>query len=289
MTQLILTDDASSGEHRQLSAALLSGFKQTPAESNEDFIALLAQTNETQLLKQLVKAMMQGQDEGVRDRLEKALVYYMRQEGPDADYMMVIDCAQIIASSNQHLFGFLTTHLLPSLTLSPLYLQVLDFLCQLAQSRFSSDQGRYSQDVIQERRTRYQADHERRKRDSAGKLDPAGKKGGEEDAEGGAAAPGSSGPATVEGFKQERVVHEEKDGVRYTERQDETCTYSHTKKEFMVQHWYFCYTCKLVDNSGCCAVCARKCHKGHVIVYSKKSNFFCDCGDSGKCTSLKPQ
>ena len=159
LTQLILTDDTSSPEHRQLSASLISGFKQTPAESNEDFIALLAQTNETQLLKQLVKAMMQPQDEEVRGRLEKGLVYYMRQEGQEADFMMVIDCAQIVASSNQHLFAFLTTHLLPSLSLSPLYLQVLDFLCQLAQSRFSNDLGRYSHDVIQERRTRYQADY----------------------------------------------------------------------------------------------------------------------------------
>lgn len=65
----------------------------------------------------------------MRDRLEKGLVYYMGQEGQEADYMMVIDCAQIIAASNQQLFCFLTTHLLSSLSLSPLYLQVLDFLC----------------------------------------------------------------------------------------------------------------------------------------------------------------
>jgi hypothetical protein len=103
--------------------------------------------------------MMQAQDEEVRGRLEKSLVYYMRQEGQEADFMMVIDCAQIVASSNQHLFGFLTSHLLPSLSLSPLYLQVLDFLCQLAQSRFSNDLGRYSHEVIQKRRTRYQADY----------------------------------------------------------------------------------------------------------------------------------
>lgn len=117
-------------------------------------------------------------------------------------------------------------------------------------------------------------------------MDPSSKK-GDEDADSGAATAATS--STVEGFKQERVVHEDKDSLRYTERPDETCTYSQTKKEFMMQHWYFCYTCKLVDNSGCCAVCARKCHKGHVIVYSKKSNFFCDCGDSGKCNSLKSQ
>lgn len=98
---------------------------------------------------------MQAQDEDVRGRLERGLVYYMRQEGQESDFMMVIDSAQIIASSNQHLFGFLTTHLLPYLSLSPLYMQVLDFLCQLSQSRFSNDLGRYSHDIIQERRTRY--------------------------------------------------------------------------------------------------------------------------------------
>jgi len=93
--------------------------------------------------------------------------------------------------------------------------------------------------------------------------------------------------AVVEGFKQERVVHDDKDQARYMERPDEICTYSQTKKEFKEQHWYYCYTCKMTDNSGCCAVCARKCHKGHIVVYSRRSNFFCDCGDSGRCKCLQ--
>ena len=29
---------------------------------------------------------------------------------------------------------------------------------------------------------------------------------------------------------------------------------------------------------GCCSLCARICHKGHDIGYSRKSSFFCDCG-----------
>ena len=55
-----------------------------------------------------------------------------------------------------------------------------------------------------------------------------------------------------------------------------------------MQHWYFCYTCGFTGNSGVCAVCVHTCHKGHQIAYSRKSNFFCDCGDSGRCQSLKP-
>ena len=29
---------------------------------------------------------------------------------------------------------------------------------------------------------------------------------------------------------------------------------------------------------GCCSLCARVCHAGHDIGYSRKSSFFCDCG-----------
>lgn len=90
----------------------------------------------------------------------------------------------------------------------------------------------------------------------------------------------------VDGFKEERVNLEESQ-AKYMELPEEVCTYNATKKEFKVQHWYWCFTCKLVDNSGCCGVCANRCHRGHQLVYSKKSNFFCDCGDSGRCKSLK--
>lgn len=75
---------------------------------------------------------------------------------------------------------------------------------------------------------------------------------------------------------------------KYMERPDEGCTFLQTKKEFRMQHWYFCYTCGFTGNSGVCAVCIHTCHKGHQVAYSRKSNFFCDCGDSGRCQSLKP-
>jgi len=56
------------------------------------------------------------------------------------------------------------------------------------------------------------------------------------------------------------------------------CTFTVTQKEFMNQHWYHCHTCKLVDGVGMCSICAKVCHKGHVVTYSKFGSFFCDCG-----------
>lgn len=66
------------------------------------------------------------------------------------------------------------------------------------------------------------------------------------------------------------------------------CTYSFTQKEFMNQHWYHCYTCKMVDGAGVCSVCARVCHKNHDISYAKYGNFFCDCGakEDASCLAL---
>ena len=51
-----------------------------------------------------------------------------------------------------------------------------------------------------------------------------------------------------------------------------------THGEFTEQHWYNCYTCGLTWDKGCCSLCARVCHKGHDVGYSRKSSFFCDCG-----------
>jgi hypothetical protein len=57
-----------------------------------------------------------------------------------------------------------------------------------------------------------------------------------------------------------------------------SCTYVATDGEFTEQHWYNCYTCGLIWDKGCCSLCARVCHKGHDVGYSRKSSFFCDCG-----------
>lgn len=66
------------------------------------------------------------------------------------------------------------------------------------------------------------------------------------------------------------------------------CTFTVTQKDFMNQHWYWCYTCKMVDDKGCCSVCARVCHKNHEVCYAKFGNFYCDCGakDDGSCKAM---
>ncbi|XWS75634.1 hypothetical protein CRYUN_Cryun01aG0107800 [Craigia yunnanensis] len=71
------------------------------------------------------------------------------------------------------------------------------------------------------------------------------------------------------------------------------CTFTSSGSNFMEQHWYFCYTCDLTVSKGCCSVCAKVCHHGHRVVYSRSSRFFCDCGAGGvrgsSCQCLKPR
>ena len=71
------------------------------------------------------------------------------------------------------------------------------------------------------------------------------------------------------------------------------CSYTKTSNTFSEQHWYHCWTCGLTFQEGCCAVCAKVCHRGHDITYSRYSRFFCDCG-AGKqaghtCQALHPR
>lgn len=56
------------------------------------------------------------------------------------------------------------------------------------------------------------------------------------------------------------------------------CTYTTTGDQYVEQHWYFCYSCDLAGSDGVCSICARVCHKGCELAYSKFSRFFCDCG-----------
>lgn len=73
----------------------------------------------------------------------------------------------------------------------------------------------------------------------------------------------------------------------------QVCTFTSSGSTFMEQHWYFCYTCDLTVSKGCCSVCAKVCHRGHRVVYSRSSRFFCDCGAGGvrgsSCQCLKPR
>ncbi len=64
-------------------------------------------------------------------------------------------------------------------------------------------------------------------------------------------------------------------------RDSDLCTFTTTGDQFVEQYWYFCYTCGLTGTEGVCTVCARRCHAGHEIAYSRHSRFFCDCGAAG--------
>lgn len=96
--------------------------------------------------------------------------------------------------------------------------------------------------------------------------------------------------------KKEDKKDEEKERAKEIEEKEmeaiagKCCTYAQTGNNYTEQHWYFCYTCKLMGSNGCCSVCARVCHRGHDVGYSRFSRFFCDCGaaTNSTCKSLKP-
>ncbi|PIA63273.1 hypothetical protein AQUCO_00200948v1 [Aquilegia coerulea] len=86
---------------------------------------------------------------------------------------------------------------------------------------------------------------------------------------------------------------EEEDNNSEKALASKVCTFTSSGSNFMEQHWYFCYTCDLTVSKGCCSVCAKVCHRGHRVVYSRLSRFFCDCGAGGvrgsSCQCLKPR
>ena len=117
--------------------------------------------------------------------------------------------------------------------------------------------------------------------------------------------PSSSSRPSSPGLITATAGEDEKDDVSWTEEgpddedsaaedsDDEAmdgklCTYTHTARVFMNQHWYHCHTCGMVEGVGCCSVCARVCHRDHDVTYSKHGSFFCDCGarEDGSCVAL---
>nr|ACI48997.1 hypothetical protein Cbre_JD01.004 [Caenorhabditis brenneri] len=64
------------------------------------------------------------------------------------------------------------------------------------------------------------------------------------------------------------------------------CTFKSTGDKFTNQHWYNCYTCNMMEQTGVCSTCAVNCHRGHDVAYSKKGQFFCDCG-SQYCDAMR--
>eukprot|EP01100_Stratorugosa_tubuloviscum_P002461 TRINITY_DN1575_c2_g2_i2.p1 TRINITY_DN1575_c2_g2~~TRINITY_DN1575_c2_g2_i2.p1 ORF type:complete len:267 (+),score=102.79 TRINITY_DN1575_c2_g2_i2:104-904(+) len=60
------------------------------------------------------------------------------------------------------------------------------------------------------------------------------------------------------------------------------CTYSFCGTTFIPQIYYTCITCKMPRESGCCIICAKICHKNHILGPASYSPaFFCDCGAKG--------
>lgn len=60
------------------------------------------------------------------------------------------------------------------------------------------------------------------------------------------------------------------------------CTFILTGENHAVHEWYFCLSCNLVGNLGCCRVCKETCHKNCNTVFATISSFYCDCG-AGEC------
>ncbi len=62
----------------------------------------------------------------------------------------------------------------------------------------------------------------------------------------------------------------------------DVCSYSLTGDYSPFQNFYWCKTCKMTDNQGCCEACVRNCHVGHEVEERKFTAAFCDCGPKGK-------
>lgn len=61
-------------------------------------------------------------------------------------------------------------------------------------------------------------------------------------------------------------------------RRRPVCTYLFSGKKPIKQSWYHCRTCGLVGSQGCCALCAKHCHKNHdVYLEGIKEECSCNC------------
>ena len=101
--------------------------------------------------------------------------------------------------------------------------------------------------------------------------------------------------ATDEESKMEVSVAEHDDPRQRSLLACQVCSFAVTGSTFTEQHWYYCYTCGLTQSEGCCSVCIKVCHAGHVVSYSRRSRFFCDCGAGAgavrglQCAALTPR
>ena len=60
------------------------------------------------------------------------------------------------------------------------------------------------------------------------------------------------------------------------------CTHSDTGQQCVKQDWFHCLTCGIIDQNVVCAVCAKKCHAGHDVVFANRGRADCECGASTK-------
>ncbi|KAK8890675.1 hypothetical protein M9Y10_035460 [Tritrichomonas musculus] len=68
---------------------------------------------------------------------------------------------------------------------------------------------------------------------------------------------------------------------------DGPCTYNRTHRTQIVQPFYSCITCGLVNDLGCCEACARVCHAGHQLVPKGNISCYCDCGEGSVRTCVR--
>ena len=103
------------------------------------------------------------------------------------------------------------------------------------------------------------------------------------------------GGVSYEESKMEVSVAEHDDPRQRSLLACQVCSFAVTGSTFTEQHWYYCYTCGLTQSEGCCSVCVKVCHAGHVVSYSRRSRFFCDCGAGAgavrglQCAALTPR
>lgn len=81
--------------------------------------------------------------------------------------------------------------------------------------------------------------------------------------------------------------------VMQPQRPTQSCTRAMAGEVFIRQPWYHCHTCNLNGSRGCCEVCAKTCHAGHLIEnMGIHRSCFCDCGTHGshcRCTNVQPE
>ncbi|CDW77116.1 e3 ubiquitin-protein ligase ubr4 [Stylonychia lemnae] len=296
-------------EEKSLSQIIRMEFLNATGLNEDNLIGQLYKLKQIPLLKNILHSLIslnndQQSKQILSTRIQQLLINFIEQKASNQDEQqfltLILELILLISDNNTQIISCIQTHILnknlcQSITSK---VQILDFMTQLGLAQFSKvsqDKIVYSQEQIQETRLKEQLKkmEEQKKK----KVIQSQQLQNEEEAlanitsmvEASRKDAKKSQENNVEGYKQSQLIMEDsKCYEKYMEKPEDICTYTQTKKDFKNQHWYFCYTCDLTESNGICAVCVRKCHKGHQVTYSRKSNFFCDCAESGKCISLKP-